>query len=148
MMSTMSRMSAPIVVADLIEENAQLKARVAVLDGVMQELDKDRKPPPFYEGINMAKAFEKPIRADVTIARLVARVAEIEAHADDVEESQSLADRERDDALARVTELEEPQVGIVRCPNCDEEHTVSLSRGRTNDPNRPDKSGEGGSDGK
>ena len=45
----------------------------------------------------------------------------------------------------RVAELEEPQVGIVRCPNCDEEHDVQLSRGRTNDPNRPDQSGEVGS---
>lgn len=43
---------------------------------------------------------------------------------------------------ALVAELEEPQVGLVECPNCNEEHTVQLSRGQTNDPN---KSGEGGS---
>lgn len=37
--------------------------------------------------------------------RDAARVADLEAHADDVEESQSLAARQRDDALARVAEL-------------------------------------------
>ena len=35
---------------------------------------------------------------------------------------------------AMVAKLSEPQVGWVRCPDCDCEFDVSLSRGRTNAP--------------
>ncbi len=40
------------------------------------------------------------------------------------------------DACDRVAELEAPQVGWVRCPECDHEHDVQLSRGRTNEPDQ------------
>lgn len=129
-MSTMSRMSAPIVVADLIEENSQLKARVTEFQAESRGM-----------GAGLRLSDEKRRQAE-------ARVAEIQAELTEAIKGRAEFRRGFDVQRSRVAELEEPQVGIVRCPNCDEEHTVSLSRGRTNDPNRPDKSGYGGSDGK
>ena len=99
-------------------EEARLRARVAALD--------------VYRSAAVR-------RADVEAERACAaedRVNKLEHSLSDAMEQIEAIQGSNAVHMARVEELEEPQVGWTECPRCGMEHYVQLSRGRTNDPNK------------